>query len=312
MATAAAEVEQPGSKDAGDFQKETQLMYQKLMTKMHHDHKEDPNTCQKRAESPMIASKVMQHISSRLVALMHEVKAASASEIEEANREAVPFADRRQIGPPARRFKRPPMGAKEPEDGGGVRRKSLDDKALWSKENSSGAQSARRRGSLKTESETENEERVSWKGSFDSQLTSSNPRLNPSRHSSANSSTRRSPSPTEPSAEQPRPTSISKPVRQTAPQPKLGTSAIKKQLSDIEPQSVSLATSLAAGPMQAPRSARYKPPGYKKPAGGAPQRKSSPSSPGSVRRPSFADRYTGRQNQKPKRRCHIKVFPPFL
>ena len=306
-------VEEAGPKEeAGDFQKETQLMYQKLMTKMHHDHKEDPNTCQKRAESPMIASKVMQHISSRLVALMHEVKAASASEIEEANREAVPFADRRQIGPPARRFKRPPMGAKDSEDGVGVRRKSLDDKALWSKENSSGAQSARRRGSLKTESETENEERVSWKGSFDSQLTSSNPRLNPSRHSSANSSTRRSPSPTEPSAEQPRPTSISKPVRQTAPQPKLETSAIKKQLSDIEPQSVSLATSLAAGPMQAPRSARYKPPGYKKPAGGAPQRKSSPSSPGSVRRPSFADRYTGRQNQKPKRRCHIKVFPPFL
>ena len=80
----------------------------------------------------------------------------------------------------------------------------------------------------------------------------------------------------------------------TAPQPKLGTSAIKKQLSDIEPQSVSLATSLAAGPMP-PRSARYRPPGYRKPSAGAPpQRKNSPSSPGAARRPSFADRYTGR------------------
>ena len=312
----------PKEAGGGDFQKETQLMYQKLMTKMHHDHREDPNSCQTTTnksaaeQSPMIASKVMQHISSRLVALMHEVKAASASEIEEAVTAAaaaggggggpVPFADRRQIGPPARRFKRPPISAKAAEDEanqGGVRRKSLDDKALWSKENSGGSQQ-RRRGSLKTESDASvDEERVSWKGSFDSQLTSSNPRLNPSspRHSSANSSTRRSPSPDRPD----RPESIPKPARQTAPpqsgQPKLGTSAIiKKQLSDIEPQSVSLATSLAAGPvMQPPRSARYKPPGYRKPAAGAPpQRKSSPSSPGSVRRPSFADRYTGRKEAR--------------
>ena len=298
-----SEVEVEQASSPKDFQKETQLMYQKLMTKMHHDHKEDP-TCQtaKAAQSPMIASKVMQHISSRLVALMHEVKAASASEIEEAVSagQTVPFADRRQIGPPARRFKRPspPASNVSSEVEGGVRRKSLDDKALWSKENSTSQQQQpqqRRRGSLKTDSDgggaSVDEERVSWKGSFDSQLTSSNPRLNP----------RPSPEAARPQATSARPESISKPARQTAPgqQPKLGTSAImKKQLSDIEPQSVSLATSLAAGPMQPPRSARYKPPGYKRPAAGAPHRKNSPSSPGSARRPSFADRYTGRKRTK--------------
>ena len=311
VAAAGGEAEQASPEEGGDFQKETQLMYQKLMTKMHHDHhqqQQPDRSCLAKTETPMIASKVMQHISGRLVALMHEVKAATASEIAEAAEAAagapVPFADRRQIGPPARRFKRPSVAAKDaPADEGngegrvesGVRRKSLDDKVLWSKEQQQ--QQPRRRGSLKTDSDgAADEERVSWKGSFDSQLTSSNPRLTP-RHSSANSSTRRSPSPEsvgQPAG--PRQEVISKPARQAAaaPQPKLGTSAIKKQLSDIEPQSVSLATSLAAGPMP-PRSARYRPPGYRKPSAGAPpQRKNSPSSPGAARRPSFADRYTGR------------------
>jgi hypothetical protein len=346
----------------GDFQKETALMYQKLMAKMHQSH----------PESHPIASKVMQHISSRLVALMHEVRAANTAKAAAAAAASVslsgqvPFADRRQIGPPTRRYKRTPVttatksnasseGYEDEEQFEGTRRKSVDDKQdVWNKESTAAvapphpppvAQSQRRRGSLGGQVKTatadqsdnsssnanDDHERHSWKGSFESQLGSKSEQQHHQQQqvkrlsarqpssSSASSSRRSQQGPSDSESEQipiqsrrgsATEGAIAKPARTTNNNsnnnslPRMGTSSIKTRqaatgatLSSIEPQSVSLATSLAAGPMPQgqqqqgmPRSARYRPPGYKKQA----PRKPSPSSPGSLRRPSFADRYAGR------------------
>ena len=80
----------PGSGAASDhigeseeFQKETEIMYQKLMTsfaKMQQSQQEEAKVKANEAKkSPPIASKILHHISSRLVTLMHEVSASDNS-----------------------------------------------------------------------------------------------------------------------------------------------------------------------------------------------------------------------------------------
>ena len=58
-----------------NLQRETALMYSKLMAKMHEDNQQNSQL----NKSPPIAAQVMAHISSKLVALMHE----SESEVEQ-------------------------------------------------------------------------------------------------------------------------------------------------------------------------------------------------------------------------------------
>jgi len=76
----------PGSDFIGEseeFQKETEIMYQKLMTsfaKMQQSQQEEAKVKANEAKkSPPIASKLLHHISSRLVTLMHEVSASDNS-----------------------------------------------------------------------------------------------------------------------------------------------------------------------------------------------------------------------------------------
>ena len=80
----------PGSGVTGDhggeseeFQKETEIMYQKLMTsfaKMQQSQQEEAKVKANEAKkSPPIASKILHHISTRLVTLMHEVSASDNS-----------------------------------------------------------------------------------------------------------------------------------------------------------------------------------------------------------------------------------------
>ena len=61
-----------------NLHRETALMYSKLMAKMHEDNQQNQTS----NKSPPIAAQVMAHISSKLVALMHE---ASESEVEPSN-----------------------------------------------------------------------------------------------------------------------------------------------------------------------------------------------------------------------------------
>ena len=69
--------------ESEDFQKETAIMYQKLMTsiaKMQHSQQEEAKVKVTEAKkSPPIAAKILHHISSRLVTLMHEVSASDNS-----------------------------------------------------------------------------------------------------------------------------------------------------------------------------------------------------------------------------------------
>ena len=69
--------------ESEEFQKETAIMYQKLMTsitKMQHSQQEEAAAKVNEAKkSPPIAAKILHHISSRLVTLMHEVSASDNS-----------------------------------------------------------------------------------------------------------------------------------------------------------------------------------------------------------------------------------------
>ena len=69
--------------ESEEFQKETEIMYQKLMTsfaKMQQSQQEEAKVKANEAKkSPPIASKILHHISSRLVTLMHEVSASDNS-----------------------------------------------------------------------------------------------------------------------------------------------------------------------------------------------------------------------------------------
>ena len=73
--------------------------------------------------SPTVAAKVMHHISSRLVALMHEVTSQSQDETSPTQQQQQQsddpgFSGRRQVGPPTRRF-RPPSSASIKSDTSG-------------------------------------------------------------------------------------------------------------------------------------------------------------------------------------------------
>ncbi len=89
------EVPSVSAVDREDFEKETELMYQKLMARMRQNQLEEEQerlrqqqqqqqqqqrSKSKNVQSPPIAAKMMHHISSRLVALMHEVSAAGSSD----------------------------------------------------------------------------------------------------------------------------------------------------------------------------------------------------------------------------------------
>merc|ERR550532_2604560 len=69
--------------ESEEFQKETAIMYQKLMTsitKMQHSQQEEAAAKVNEAKkSPPIATRILHHISSRLVTLMHEVSASDNS-----------------------------------------------------------------------------------------------------------------------------------------------------------------------------------------------------------------------------------------
>merc|ERR1719282_1805546 len=72
--------------ESEEFQKETAIMYQKLMTsisKMHHSQQSQQEEAKVKdneaKKSPPIAAKILHHISSRLVTLMHEVSASDNS-----------------------------------------------------------------------------------------------------------------------------------------------------------------------------------------------------------------------------------------
>merc|ERR1719211_724904 len=64
-----------------EFQKETAIMYQKLMNsvvKMQQSQEEQKKETEAK-RSPPIAAKILHHISSRLVTLMHEVSGSDNS-----------------------------------------------------------------------------------------------------------------------------------------------------------------------------------------------------------------------------------------
>merc|ERR1719435_198337 len=64
-----------------EFQKETAIMYQKLMNsvaKMQQSQEEQKKENEAK-RSPAIAAKILHHISSRLVTLMHEVSGSDNS-----------------------------------------------------------------------------------------------------------------------------------------------------------------------------------------------------------------------------------------
>ena len=90
-------------------------MYQKLMAKMQQNQLEKDRLAARK--SPTVAAKVMHHISSRLVALMHEVTAGSSQDQDQQSPDDPDsaFVGRRQIGPPTRRF-RPSSSASNKSD----------------------------------------------------------------------------------------------------------------------------------------------------------------------------------------------------
>ena len=101
--------------ESEDFEKETAIMYQKLMAKMQQNQLEKDRLAARK--SPTVAAKVMHHISSRLVALMHEVTAGSSQDQDQQSPDDPDsaFVGRRQIGPPTRRF-RPSSSASNKSD----------------------------------------------------------------------------------------------------------------------------------------------------------------------------------------------------
>lgn len=132
-----------------DFQKETAIMYQKLMAKMQQNQLEKEKAMRK---SPVVAAKVVHHISSKLVALMHEVAAGSGQQRgDTTSNDESNFTGRRHVGPPSRRFRPPtinkfettenskelpPFESPESQAFEPKRRMSLDDKAINGKNDS--------------------------------------------------------------------------------------------------------------------------------------------------------------------------------
>ena len=276
-----------------DFQKETALMYSKLMAKMQEN----------KQEKPAIAAQVMAHISSKLVALMHEESMEEPSDPKEPSK---PIS-----GPPSRRYK-PTNKSKSVE--------VLDENQVdvWQgasrQEIASSTHgvhlssiSSPRRGSLGQVSGSSNgqvsdllndDERWSWKGSFESALalpgnkSMNQPETNQTTPTQKVTSARFKPSMVVDHAEK---------NYSTGSLPRLGTSSIKKAPQTIETSEATLelsvpkkpvnptniATNINSGP---PRSARYRPHGYRPPP--STSRKASPSS-----RKSSVDnsKYTGRQ-----------------
>lgn len=370
------------SVDQDEFQKEAALMYQQLMAKMQQNQMEKElhrQASKSTRNSPPIAAKVMQHISTRLVALMHEAGGvnsdggnSSPASITETT--SGTFSDRRQVGPPTRRYKRVVPEDKKGDDAQGPNinahlsksssksvealtanssKKTANDYDVWQgvARDSNQTQGQPRRGSLgmvksqmeslqsQSSSSINEDERCSWKGSFESTLAAdistkqrrvgSNSELNSSSieqidksrsgsksargtrnssrptpsivHTDSEDESVRTSSQNDPSASSTLPrehslhSSSSSSVRSSVSSrhstnslPRLGTSAIKKSRAPQAPTStatgpsqimtttVTLAAALSAGPNgggSGPRSARYRPPGYKP----APTRKISPS-----------------------------------
>jgi hypothetical protein len=107
--------------ESEDFQRETAFMYQKLMAKMASNKAEKEREKRSRKNesnrSPPMSVKVMQCISSRLVALMHEVSSSQSDADTQGSPKSLRpptedellvlagFVDKRCIGPPSRRLK---------------------------------------------------------------------------------------------------------------------------------------------------------------------------------------------------------------
>ena len=274
-----------------DFQKETALMYSKLMAKMQEN------------EKPPIAAQVMAHISSKLVALMHQESMEDSDP---------PKEQQQQSGPPSRRFRPTANKSKSVEvlDENQVdvwQGASRQDIASSTHGVHLSSISSPRRGSLGQVSGSSNgqvsdllndDERWSWKGSFESALAL------PQKASEQQPATTQ-----KVTSARFKPSMVVDPDKNysTGSLPRLGTSSIKKPQTietseatlelSVPPKKpvnpTNIATNVNSGP---PRSARYRPHGYRPP----PARKTSPSS-----RKSSVDngKYTGR---------NFIHFPDFL
>ena len=290
-----------------DFQKETALMYSKLMAKMQENREEK--------KSP-IAAQVMAHISSKLVALMHEESIEESSDPKEPSLSKPSSIS----GPPSRRYKPTPNKSKSVE--------VLDENQVdvWQgasrQEIASSTHgvhlssiSSPRRGSLGQVSGSSNgqvsdllndDERWSWKGSFESALAlpgsmKSNSQSQLEQHHHQNNNQASQNVAQKVTSARFKPSMVVDQNYSTGSLPRLGTSSIKKAPQTIETSEATLelsvpkkpvnptniATNINSGP---PRSARYRPHGYRPPP--STSRKASPSS-----RKSSVDnsKYTGRQ-----------------
>ena len=323
-----------------ELHKETALMYSKLMAKMQHQE----------MRSPPIEAKVMAHISSKLVALMHEVNSSSSA--EEASSGPTSFDKRRSSanGPPSRRY-RPPQPANELSKSTEVldsrsaalvdsHDRSNSELNVWqgaqrgSQSEASAAHGVHlssishpRRGSLGQVSGSSvgssdmlnDDERWSWKGSFESalaieakkkedellqqQYVQHHQHVQQQQQSSGKvTSARFKPSMVVEQAVEDK----TNKNYSTSSLPRLGTSSIKKQPPPtIETSEATLELSvpkksnIATTANNPPRSARYRPHGYRPP----PTRKnSSPSS-----RKNSVDsvsKYTGRTT--------TTTYPPLI
>ena len=258
-----------------EFQKETALMYGKLMAKMQ---------AQQNNKSPVIEPKVMHHISTKLVALMHDETPTGYHPMSKSVEDGL----------------NDPAAVKQGGD-------------VWNRGGASAAHgvhlSSARRGSLGQASASSSasgdlldDERFSWKGSFESALAVGSLNKDDSLSSRPPVTSARF----KPGAAKKPPVSDimeDKTIASTSTNslPRLGTSSIKKaqgppptietseatlELSMNKKPAGNIATSASAIP---PKSARYRPGGFRPPA---PARKNSPSS-----RKSSVDsvsRYTGR------------------
>ena len=262
-------------------------MYSKLMARIHDSQQ---------VKRPPIPAEVMAEVSTKLVAFMHEV--TSASENDEPQPSLV-----RKTGPPSRRSSSKRAEAADIS-------KSVEALAaseavdVWHGAHRGHVNSHPRRGSLGQVSGSSSaseanlgglgdDERWSWKGSFESTIA-----MTPKKEETASrpvTSARFKPAMVvEANDLHERPRNYS-----TSSLPRLGTSAIKKQppvTIETSEATLELSTSVhkknnvMTSTTAVPRSARYRPHGYRPP----PTRK--PSSPSS--RKSSVDsvsRYTGRK-----------------
>jgi hypothetical protein len=342
-----------------ELQKETALMYSKLMAKMQHN----TQIHNQQRSSPPIAAKVMAHISTKLVALMHDVSGSDDQETGSSTSFNNDLTSRKvhqegTAGPPSRRYRPPVSSSKELSqsfEGLDTEQKSTFEENelvdVWQGAHrgaepvsssvfhqGSGAHAGQvgpphqpRRGSLGLGSAgssssgqvsdlLNDDERWSWKGSFESTLAMEAAAKNKKAadlESSVNSSveqivdqqpptTRVTSARFKPSMVVDHPPTMTtnagdKPKGySTSSLPRLGTSSIKKQAppTTIETSEATLELSVAkktniatSANVVPPRSARYRPHGYRPPPS-TNHRKTSPTS-----RKSSVDsvsRYTGR------------------